>query len=409
MRILNVTETYAPFFEFGGPPVKVRALSEGLARRGHQVTVLTADWGLEKRLQTQEEKTTPERSPFGWRRNENGVQAIYLPTWLRYRTVSWNPALKRYCRARLQNFDVVHIFGIYDLLGPAVAAACRKRGVPYVLEPIGMFRPIVRNLWLKRMYHAFWGKQLLEGASALIATSEQEADELAAGGLTRTKVVLRRNGVEAPASWPERGTYRKAHGISDDVKLVLFLGRLSIKKSPDLLLRAFGELSERFAGMPMTLVYAGPDEGGIKEKLDQQATQLGVRTKVQFAGPLFGQAKWAAYRDADVFVLPSQNENFGNTAAEAVAAGTPVVVTEQCGIAPLLADEAGLVVRHDTTALSSAMERILREPELRSRLAAGCARVASRLGWDEPVRDMEALYATLAPRQTAGAESKREE
>jgi glycosyltransferase involved in cell wall biosynthesis len=159
----------------------------------------------------------------------------------------------------------------------------------------------------------------------------------------------------------------------------------------------------------MTLVYAGPDEGGIKEKLGQQATQLGVRTKVQFAGPLFGQAKWAAYRDADVFVLPSQNENFGNTAAEAVAAGTPVVVTEQCGIAPLLADEAGLVIRHDATALSSAMERILREPELRSRLAAGGARVTSRLGWDEPVRDMEALYATLARRQTAGAESKRGE
>ncbi len=124
MRILNVTETYAPFLEFGGPPVKVRALSEGLARQGHQVTVLTADWGLEKRLQAQEEKITAERSPFGWRRNENGVQAIYVPTWLRYRTVSWNPAVKRYCRARLQNFDVVHIFGLYDLLGPAVDVSC---------------------------------------------------------------------------------------------------------------------------------------------------------------------------------------------------------------------------------------------------------------------------------------------
>jgi glycosyltransferase involved in cell wall biosynthesis len=409
MRILNVTETYAPFLEFGGPPVKVRALSEGLARRGHQVTVLTADWGLEKRLQALEEKIAAERSPFGWRRNENGVQAIYLPTWLRYRTVSWNPALKRYCRARLQNFDVAHIFGIYDLLGPGVAAACRKRGLPYVLEPIGMFVPIVRNVWLKRMYHAFWGKQLLEGASAVIATSEQEAGELVAGGLSRTKVVLRRNGVEVPASWPERGVFRKAHGISDDLKLVLFLGRLSVKKSPDLLLRAFAELSRRFAGTPMTVVFAGPDESGTKEKLEQLATQLGVRTKVQFAGPLFGEAKWEAYRDADVFVLPSQNENFGNTAAEAVAAGTPVVVTEQCGIAPLLADEAGLVVRHDDTALSNAMERILKEPELRSRLVAGCAKVTSRLGWDEPVRDMEALYATLARRQTPGAESEREE
>src|SRR5216683_3331714 len=406
MRILNVTETYAPFVEFGGPPVKVRAISEGLARRGHHVTVLTADWGLEKRLQTLEEEITAERSPFGWRRNENGVQAIYLPTWMRYRTVSWNPAVKRYCRARLQNFDVAHIFGLYDLLGPAVAAASRQRNLPYVLEPIGMFVPIVRNLWLKRMYHAVWGRQLLEGASAVIATSDQEAEELIAGGVPRTRVVRRRNGVEAPASWPERGKFRMAHGISDDVKLVLFLGRLSVKKSPDLLLRAFAELSGRFAGIPITLVFAGPDESGVKAELEQMATQLGVRTKVQFVGPIFGEAKWAAYRDADVFVLPSQNENFGNTAAEAVAAGTPVIVTEQCGVAPLLANEAGLVVRHDKAELSRALERILSEAKLRSRLAAGCAVVASRLGWDEPVGNMEALYSTLASRQLVKAESK---
>jgi glycosyltransferase involved in cell wall biosynthesis len=268
-----------------------------------------------------------------------------------------------------------------------------------------MFVPIVRNLWLKRLYHAFWGKRLLEGASAVIATSNQEAEELVAGGVPRTRVVLRRNGVEVPASWPERGTFRKAQRISNDVKLVLFLGRLSVKKSPALLLRAFGELSKRLAGIPLQLVFAGPDEGGVVAELDQMALQLGVRSKVQFVGPIFGETKWAAYRDADVFVLPSQNENFGNTAAEAVAAGTPVIVTEQCGIAPLLADEAGLVVRHDTAGLARALERILSETELRSRLVAGCTVVTSRLGWDEPVRDMEALYASLASR----TESKRTE
>jgi len=409
MRILNVTETYAPFLEFGGPPVKVRALSEGLARRGHQVTVLTADWGLEKRLQTLEEKNTAERSPFGWRRQENGVQAIYVPTWLRYRTVSWNPAVNRYCRARLQNFDVVHIFGLYDLLGPAVAAESRKRGLPYAVEPIGMFVPIVRNFMLKRMYHAVWGKRLLQGASAVIATSEQEIEELVSGGISRARVVLRRNGVEVPASWPEPGTFRKSLGISQGDKLVLFLGRLSAKKSPDLLLEAFAELSGRCSGISMMLVFAGPDEGGQRLELEQRAAKLGIRAKVQFSGPLFGEMKWAAYRDADVFVLPSQNENFGNTAAEAVAAGTPVIVTEQCGIAPLLADEAGLVVPHDKVALAKGLERIVGETELPSRLAAGCASVTSRLGWEEPVRQMEELYAALASKRGDSAESKRME
>jgi glycosyltransferase involved in cell wall biosynthesis len=149
--------------------------------------------------------------------------------------------------------------------------------------------------------------------------------------------------------------------------------------------------------MEPILVFAGPDEGGMTAQLEQMASQLGIRTRVQFAGAVFGAEKWAAYRDADVFVLPSQNENFGNTAAEAVAAGTPVIVTEQCGIGPLLADEAGLVVRHDAAALSEALLRVLDEGQLRARLAAGCAKVTSQLGWDEPIREMEALYARLAP------------
>jgi glycosyltransferase involved in cell wall biosynthesis len=396
MRILNVTETYAPFLEFGGPPVKVRALSEGLARRGHTVGVLTADWGLESRGPASPEVTNQDRSPFGWRRTENNVQAIYLPTWLRYRTVSWNPAVKRYCRARLQNFDVVHIFGLYDLLGPAVAAACRARNLPYALEPIGMFVPIVRNLRLKGLYHLVWGRPMLEGAKAVIATSDQEAEQLVAGGVPGAKIVLRRNGVEAPESWPEPGAFRRAQGISEHAMVILFLGRLSLKKSPDLLVQAFATLPAQLRGKTLQLVFAGPDEGGVTAQLDRKASQLGVRARVQFAGPVFGQHKWAAYRDADVFVLPSQNENFGNTAAEAVAAGTPVIVTEQCGIAPLLADEAGLVVPHDPAALSEALLRVLGDAEVRARLAAGCAKVTSRLGWDEPVRDMEKLYAELA-------------
>ena len=402
MRILNVTETYAPFLQFGGPPVKVRALAEGLAQKGHQVTVVTADWGLGKRAAATEEKNTSEWSPFGWRRKENKVETIYLPTWLHYRQVSWNPAVNRYCRGHLGDFDVTHIFGLYDLLGPAVAAACRVRAIPYVVEPIGMFIPIVRNLWLKRIYHGMWGTQMLQAASAVMATSEQEIEELASGGIPRAKIVMRRNGVEAPESWPERGAFRSRLELPKYAKLVLFLGRLSMKKSPELLLRAFAEVRRQLEGT--RLVFAGPDEGGMKRQLEQVAEQLGVSQCVQFAGPLFGQDKWAAYRDADVFVLPSQNENFGNTAAEAVAAGTPVIVTEQCGIAPLLANEAGLVVKHEVQDLAKVLARFLTDDKLRGHLRAGCAKVTKELGWESPVREMESLYAGFVSRKGTSGE-----
>ena len=399
MRILNVTETYDPFLEFGGPPVKVRALAQGLAQRGHNVNVLTADWGLEKRLRHHSEPDLQalgwDRSPFGWRHTQGGVQSIYLPSWFRYRALSWNPAVKRYCRARLQNFDLVHIFGIYDLLGPPVAAAARARNIPYVVEPIGMFVPIVRNVWLKRMYHYFLGQGLFSSASAVIATSDLEVQELVAAGVAPQKIVLRRNGVESPASWPPRGKFRASHAIPEQAKLILFLGRLSLKKSPELLLRAFGNLPERIGEHTLMLAFAGPDENSMQQHLAATASQFGISQRVKFSGPLYGDDKWAAYRDADVFVLPSLNENFGNTAAEAIAAATPVVVTEQCGIAPLVKDVAGLVVAHDETSVVNALEQLLRDPPLHAKFVSGCAELTSRLSWQEPVSQMESLYAKL--------------
>lgn len=404
MRILSVTATYAPFLEFGGPPVKVKALARGLAQRGHEVTVLTADWGLEKRRAALE-GAQPDRSRLGWRHTQDGITAVYLPTWLKYRSLTWNPTLKRFCRERLAEFDVAHIYGLYDFLGPSVAASCVKRKIPYVLEPIGMYVPIVRSLALKRMYHAFFGQTMFARASAVVATSRQEAEELESGGVSREKIVLRRNGVDGPAKWPERGGFRKTQGISEDAKVVLFLGRLSSKKSPDLLLEAFAAIRKANTQEDWQLVFAGPDEGGMQARLMVRAAQIRITASVHFSGPVFGDAKWAAYRDADVFVLPSQNENFGNAAAESAIAGTPVVVTEQCGIAPLLADVAGLAVPHDAGAIAGAIRRAIRDPELRARLVRGCKTVAARLSWDEPIQEMEDLYNSLANRKRASAES----
>lgn len=394
MRILNVTQSYAPFFEFGGPPEKVRALSEGLVQLGHEVTVLTADWGLEQRLAQMPGEATAENSPFGKKREVRGVKAIYLPNWLHFRALGWNPALPRYLRARLQNFNVVHIFGLYDLLGARTAAAAHERKIPYVVEPIGMFVPIVRSFFLKRFYHRVFGHEMLKNAAAIIATAEQEKTELIAGGIPAEKLVLRRNGVAAPAEMPASGMFRKSLGIPGDARLILFLGRLSQKKSPDMLLQAFAQIAPSDANAH--LAFVGPDESGMLGRLQGMAAQSGLTPRVHFTGPLTGEPKWAAYRDADLFVLPSQNENFGNTAAEAVAAGTPVIVTDRCGIAPLLAGVAGLVVEHNTGSLSRAMGNLMHDPALYQGLKKGCAVAMQRLDWGQPTREMDSLFRELS-------------
>lgn len=396
MRILSVTQSYAPFYEFGGPPVKVEALASGLAQRGHGVTVLTADLGFEARQETEKSIGKVERSPFGWTREASGVRSVFLPTWFRYRATSWNPAVKRFCRARLKEFEIVHIFGLYDLLGPAVARECREHRIPYIVEPIGMFVPIVRNILMKQVYHSLFGKKMLSGAAAIIATSEQEVEELAGGGIPRTRIVLRRNGVMAPRELPPRGKFRGKHGIPPEALLVLFLGRLSSKKSPDLLLEAFAKIPEKIGSREVWLAFVGPDEAGMEARLKVLGTERRVRERMVFSGAVYGEEKWEAYRDAEVFVLPSQNENFGNTAMEAAACGTAVVVTENCGAAPLLAGIAGIVVKHETEAVARAVELVLSDGALRGRLSDGGKRATGTLGWEGPVSAMEKLYSALA-------------
>jgi glycosyltransferase involved in cell wall biosynthesis len=263
---------------------------------------------------------------------------------------------------------------------------------------MGMFRPIVRSIALKNIYRRLMGDSLARYADRLIATAEQEQQELIEEGIPATKIVIRRNGIEPPPQLPAPGTFRRRLQISDDSKLVLFLGRIVTKKSPDLLIEAFARWraaqSPNGAARPATLVIAGPDEGGYQKKLETLAAQLGLGNSVLFPGPLFDDSKWSAYRDADIFVLPSQNENFGNTAAEAIACDTPVLVTDCCGIAPLVAG-AGLVVPHDTTAMTAALERLLGSSGLREQLKARCAATAQSLSWQEPLNETQALYAQL--------------
>ena len=290
---------------------------------------------------------------------------------------------------------MVHIFGLYDLLGPAVAKACQRLNLPYVVEPIGMFVPIVRNVRLKRLYHFLSGREMLAGAARVIATSGQEITELAGGGIPRDKIILRRNGVMRPEKLPERGKFREFARIPGEDLVVLFLGRLSEKKSPDLLLKAFSKMPSKVAARAVHLVFAGPDEQGMETRLKEMARELRMQDRVRFLGAVFGEEKWMAYRDADVFVLPSQNENFGNTAAEAAAVGTPVIVTENCGVAPLLA-EGGRVIPHEERALVKALEELLQNETLRERLGREAVKAAAKIGWEEPVREAEELYRKLA-------------
>ena len=398
MRILNVAQTYFPYLAEGGRPVKVRILSRKLVQRGHSVTVLTANLGSKEWTQS---VGVPEKTPEGWRMAEQGVEAIYLPSWLRYRTLTINPRVVGFCGASLRRFDLVHFYGLYDLLGPAVSHFCRSQGIPYVIEPMGMYRPIDRSLRLKRLWHGSIGKAFLRDAARMIATSELEYDELYRGGVPSEKLVIRYNGIDMSSctSLPRRGGFRAKWGIAPDEPLILFLSRLIPRKGADILIEAFAQACPESG----RLVIAGPEgEPGYRAYLEKRARECGVDARVLLTGPLYDEEKKAVLADADIFALPSRYENFANVAAEAIACGIPVIITDFCGIRSLVKDRAGLVIAPEKEALAEALRKLIGDKDLYARLKEGCRPVADQLSWDRLTEQMEAYYAA-ALAETNGA------
>lgn len=384
-----MVQSYYPFQEKGGTVVKVRALAQALAARGHQVTILTADWGL-GRLNGIDMDL--ERCAWGWRAAKNGVKTYYLSSIAHYRALTLNPQVIEFSRASLKDFDLVHFYGLYDFLGPAVSFFCRRQGLPYVIEPMGMYRLIDRGYLRKTLWHRALGRAFCGGASRFIATSEMEFQNLTEDGISRHKLVIRYNGVdpEIAERVPRHGSFRAKHRIPSEEPFMLFLGRLIPRKGADILIKAFADVCSRSGH----LVIAGPEgEPGYRRHLEKCAERSGAAARVHFTGPLYDENKLDALADADIFVLPSRYENFANAPAEAIACNVPVIVSEDCGIGPLVDGCAGLVIPPREEALANALRQLIHNQALYARLKDGCRQVAQQLRWDRLSELMEAHYA----------------
>jgi glycosyltransferase involved in cell wall biosynthesis len=391
MHILKVVQAYYPFQENGGAVVKVRALARALARHGHEVTVLTADLGVAARDDT---TMKIERSRWGWRVEQDGVVTVYLPTLGHYRALTINSNVIEFCRSHLREFDLVHFYGLYDLLGPTVSFFCRRYGIPYVIEPMGMNRPIDRNIQMKRLWHRCMGGRYWRNAARIVATSEMEQEELLEDNVLLHKIVMRYNGVD---SVPDRagilrGSFRRQHGISANEPLILFLSRLIPRKGADVLIQAFAQACPQSG----RLVIAGPEgETGYRAFLEKCAIDVGVGGRVLFTGPIYDEQKRAVFVDSDLFALPSRYENFANAAAEAIAFGIPVIITPFCGIRSLVDGRAGLVVPPEKEPLADALRNMIDNKPLFERLREGCTEVAAQLSWDRLTQQMEGYYTDV--------------
>jgi len=190
-----------------------------------------------------------------------------------------------------------------------------------------------RSKWKKRIAWLLFQKKVLLSAKIIHAKSDAEASEIKKL-FPQSKVKVVPNSIETPPkhiidkNTPDRNIrlkkefYQRA-GILPNHKILLFMGRVHPVKGLEHLLKAWTGIYETFPEWQLVII--GPDEDGFRSKL--KSIIRNNSSNVLFVDPLFGENRWAAYANADLFVAPSKFENFGQSIAEALATGVPVVTT----------------------------------------------------------------------------------
>jgi glycosyltransferase involved in cell wall biosynthesis len=399
MKLLHVVPTYAPAWRHGGPIAAVSGLCKALAARGHEVTVFTTDVHGAGTLDV------PRATPVPL----DGVTVWYFPVAVPrrlYRSPALAAALAGGPRGAA-GFDLVHLHSVFLWPTAVAARAAVRAGVPYVVAPRGMLvgdllrrRGRLRKLlWLRLVE-----RRTLAGAAALHATSELETAEAARLGLPLPPVYVVPNGVENEP-WDPGREAELAPAVRAALArrpLLLFLGRLSWKKGLDRLVAALAQVPGA------ALAVAGNDDEGYRATLDRLTAAAGVAGRVVHLGPVHGVDKAGLLHGADALVLSSYSENFGNVVLEAMAAGLPVVVTPEVGLAGLVRTAgAGLVAEGDPPRLAAALRALLADPDMRRNMGHRGEEAARAFAWDAVAARMEEVYSTVLAGQGSGAAAAR--
>ncbi len=382
MKVVHVISGLDP--RSGGPTIALFGLTKALVKTGTRVEVV----GTVRSDPAADTAMVSELRSHGV-----DVKAIGPARGL----LSRHPRIRPTLQAALAGADIVHIHALWEEVQHRAARLAYRAGVPYVLSPHGMLDPwsLTQGRLKKRLYLMWRLRKNLDRAAAIHFTSTTERDVVAPLRLRPPTIVVP-NGIDLTEfeQLPPKGTFRARYPQIGDRLVVLFLSRVHPGKGLDLLVPAFARADTRGA----MLVIAGPGEATYLSQVQQWVRENGLTDRTIFTGMLYGPERVAALADADLFVLPSDHENFGIAVVEALAARTPVIISDQVNIHDqITAAGVGQVVPTRVEDLSSQLTRWLGDPVLRA-AAAERARpfVWQHYDWQQIARRWVEHYSRLS-------------
>ncbi|TCU76695.1 glycosyltransferase involved in cell wall biosynthesis [Bradyrhizobium sp. R2.2-H] len=329
MKLLHVVSSVDR--RFGGPIEGVLQRGLRLREMGHEVEVACSD-----------DPGAPHVSAFPL-----PVHALGPP---RRGGYYYAASLRSWLRAHAASYDAVVVNGLWQYHSFAAWQVMRQLRRPYVIFTHGMLDPWFNQAYplkhLKKLiYWPFAEYRVLRDAAAVLFTSEDErllARQSFWPYQARERVISYGTRLPPQHAEPLREAFLADHPELRGKRVLLFLGRLHAKKGCDLVVEAFAQVAAREPRLHLLL--AGPDQTGWVGELKARARTLGLAERITWPGMLEGDAKWGAFYASEAFMLPSHQENFGISVAEALGCGLPVLISNKVNIwREVVAAQAGLV------------------------------------------------------------------
>ena len=388
MKILQVISSFPPATAYGGAARVAFELSRNLVMRGHQVTVFTTDvYSPSSRLKYRANPMWTEGIEVYHFRNIGACPPISVARF------DAAPGMAKEFRKKLSEYDLIHLHEYRSLQAILVHHYSTKLKVPYLLQAHGSVLPVFDRIRTKKVYDVLVGRKMLQDAHAIIALTEAESAQYVQASAPRSKVRIIPNGIALtePPKRERSSRLRLMNNIAEDKKVVLYLGRLHRRKGIDFLIKAFHALLQETDDV--ALMIAGPDDG-YREELLRLVDSLGISRSVRFAGVVDNVDD--AYAMADLLVYPGILEIFGLVPFEAIMAGIPVIVTDDCGCGEIIREaRCGYLVKFgDEKTLKDTMRMILQNPDEASELVErGRNYILEKLNWSRVAMLMERVYA----------------
>ena len=351
--------------EASGPAYSVVRLHESLLDQGWDATLATLD-------------SAPIASPPSFLQT--------FPQGVGPRRLGRSPAMRRWLAsaAKTGTIDLIHNHSLWMMPNVYPGWVSRRSHVPLVVSPRGTLSAwaFASGSKVKKVFWPLLQQPALRATACFHATANSEYEDIRRMGFKQPIVVIP-NGVDIPAP-PGRNN-------NSETRTLLFLGRIHPIKGVDMLLKAWRAVSSRFPEWQLRIV--GPDNDGYLGRMQNLATKLKL-ARVEFSGPLYGEAKLKAYRDAELFVLPTHSENFGMTVAESLAAGTPAIVSKRGAWGGLVSEGAGWWIDIGVDPLVACFEAALAQPReaLRTMGERGRDWMRRDFSWAEIARQAGETY-----------------